>query len=922
MAVASRAGLSPGETASIYTLSITVTDTENGAPLCFATVDAGQGPVLTDVDGRLAMRLHSTRYSVKVSYIGYKNQIIDVNLKGDTTITVKLEEEGQMLKEVVISAREGTGLSSGSRIDRAAMEHLQPSSFTDLLELLPGNISKDPDMGSANSITLRETGSVSATGAKTAISDDYAITSLGTAFVVDGVPVNTDSNMQEVPSSASDAASAKRSSVNRGVDMRTISTDNIESVDVVRGIPSAEYGNLSSGLVNIKRTKKASPLSARFKADGFSKLFSVGKGFGLRGHNHIINADLSWLDSKIDPRDNMENYKRLTASLRGGFEWRRDEVSILWNVGTDYTGSFDNAKTDPDLNFNKIDEFESHYNRISASSELSLRFLKALPVSTLALTTSVSLDNDVIERSKEVAPQRASVAPTSMEEGEYDGVYLTREYLADLRSESRPLSFFAKLRAEGNRASGISFNEYKTGADISITKNYGKGQIYDLTRPLSASWTTRPLAFSDIPSLSVVSFYAEDNTTFSFGFTKLQTQLGLRGISMPFLDSRYDMSGRVYLDPRLNMRLAVTLGSSSRRPLTLSVAGGYGTTTRMPTADYLFPQNVYTDLLQLNYYDATNPDTHSLINLRTYIDSPVNYHLRPARNHKWEMRLGADRGGNHLSVIYFLERMRDGFRYTPVFVPRSYRRYDASAIDATALQDPPELSQLPYSDVTVLDGMRRVANGSRIDKQGIEFQLSTVRWQAMHTSLIVTGAWLRSRYSNSQQLYQTVNDVVGNRPVSDIYVGLYDTNDGRVNEQFNTNFMFDTQIPRWGLTFSSTLQCMWWLKTTRLRENGVPVAYMSADGSVRPFTAAAVEADPVLQYLVKVYNDDAFRTMTVPTALYFNLKVSKQIGRWLRLSAFVNRLFDYLPDYSSNGITIRRSADAYFGMEARINFDF
>lgn len=53
--------------------------------------------------------------------------------------------------------------------------------------------------------------------------------------------------------------------MNKGVDMRSISTDDIESVEIVRGIPSAEYGNLTSGLVNIKRIRKSTPFTARFK---------------------------------------------------------------------------------------------------------------------------------------------------------------------------------------------------------------------------------------------------------------------------------------------------------------------------------------------------------------------------------------------------------------------------------------------------------------------------------------------------------------------------------------------------------------------------------------------------------------------------------------------------------------------------------
>ena len=130
--------------------------------------------------------------------------------RADSTKGRKVEQ----LREIVVTASEARGLTSGSRIDRAAMQHLQPTSFADLLELIPGNVSKDPDMGSASTITLRETGGVSATGQKTALGNDYAITSLGTSFVVDGAPVNNDANLQSVPLSG-DSPSDKRTVVNR-----------------------------------------------------------------------------------------------------------------------------------------------------------------------------------------------------------------------------------------------------------------------------------------------------------------------------------------------------------------------------------------------------------------------------------------------------------------------------------------------------------------------------------------------------------------------------------------------------------------------------------------------------------------------------------------------------------------------------------
>ena len=59
--------------------------------------------------------------------------------------------------------------------------------------------------------------------------------------------------------------------------MRTISTDDIQEVTIVRGIPSVQYGDLTSGLVKVKRTKGGNFLSARFKADMDSKLFLFGK---------------------------------------------------------------------------------------------------------------------------------------------------------------------------------------------------------------------------------------------------------------------------------------------------------------------------------------------------------------------------------------------------------------------------------------------------------------------------------------------------------------------------------------------------------------------------------------------------------------------------------------------------------------------
>ena len=92
--------------------------------------------------------------------------------------------------------------------------------------------------------------------------------------------------------------------------------------------------------------------------------------------------------------------------------------------------------------------------------------------------------------------------------------------------------------------------------------------------------------------------------------------------------------------------------------------------------------------------------------------------------------------------------------------------HNASGINAQALSGPPSLESLPYQEVTVLDGYTRPANGSRIDKQGIEFVINTARWQPLATALTVTGAWFRSTYSNSQLLFDPVSMVVDGKAVT------------------------------------------------------------------------------------------------------------------------------------------------------------
>ncbi|MDE6832363.1 MAG: Plug domain-containing protein, partial [Muribaculaceae bacterium] len=108
---------------------------------------------------------------------------------------------------MIVTAREGKTASTSSVIDTTAMQHLQPSSFSDLLELLPGGVTRDPNMGSVNTISLRQAAGMSNTD------DNYLTQALGTSFVVDGVPVNTGSTLQ----TTTDTNHSGHSSIGSGV---------------------------------------------------------------------------------------------------------------------------------------------------------------------------------------------------------------------------------------------------------------------------------------------------------------------------------------------------------------------------------------------------------------------------------------------------------------------------------------------------------------------------------------------------------------------------------------------------------------------------------------------------------------------------------------------------------------------------------
>lgn len=892
----------------------TVIDANSRQTLPFATirlksVNGGMTGTVSNEDGAFKFPpVAPGKYRLLISYIGYQEEDRELELTTSKTMVLPLKPLTAQLSEVVVTASESKGITSASKIDKTAMEHLQPTSFTDLLALIPGNSTHTPDMSAPNTISLREVG----TG-----SSDYKTSALGTQFVIDGSPISTDAQMQYVGTEITQDFASK-TSVNTGVDMRNISTDNIEQVEIIRGIPSVEYGDLTSGVVIIRRKQKATPLEARFKADQYSKLFSVGKGVEWQDRQLVVSLDGGFLSSQSDPRNALDNFKRMNFSARVQKKWYpKGEHQVTWNTTADYSGNIDSNKNDPEILSQPVDRFRSTYHSMQWQNRLVWKAPVNRFFKNLSLNFTASYTREKIDRTRFVQLDRDRIAPINMKEGEYDAAILPYTYTADLTVDGQPLNFYANAKAVFGKKTGNWSHHLVTGLTWTYARNLGDGQVYDLSRPLNPIQSySRPRSYRDIPAGEQLSFFAEDKVHLSLGRHLLEVQAGLRAGMLLHLNPSYYLHNRIYVDPRVNIQWRFPGISLGKHDLNFSVSGGVGSLTKMPTLLQLYPNKIYQDFVQLDYWSSDK--NHRRINVRTYIVDPTNYNLKAARNLKWEARFAVEYARNELSVTYFRENMSSGFRSMAFYAPYEYKKYDASGVDDSQLAGPPSLENMPYEVSHVLSGYGSTGNGSRTLKEGVEFQFSTCRLPKISTRLTINGAWFRTTYENSEPLFDPVSEVIQNQAVSDLYVGLYENDDNTIRQQFNTNFIVDTWLEKLGVKLSETIECMWFQNRRNGQVSGVPLAYMDVEGKVHPYTDAD-RNDLYRQHLVRNYNAGYFVKDTNPFYLYVNFKVTKDFGKHVSISLFADRILDYVPDYKKNGMLVRRTAfSPYFGMELNV----
>jgi len=865
---------------------------------------------LTDEKGVAYFQVVPDQYQIQYFHIGYQSQQYTKDLLAKQMIGVVLTPLVKELQEVIITAEEGKGLSTKSVINRKAMEHLQPSSFADLLELLPGGLAKTPSLTRTNVIRIREFGS--------AISG-YNTSALGVQFVMDGNVLNSNMDMLQAVNLSNNftgASATSRSTNSIGVDMRTLPTNDIESVEIIRGIPTVSYGDLTSGLVLIHRKSGYTKWQARVKADGFSKSYYVGKGFTV-SPTWTLNTSLDYLEALEDPRNIYESYKRINASIRSKKVFSILENTLEWRSNLDYSRNMDDVKVDPDTGYAKTDYYKNERQKISFSNNLEYKFASNPIFKNIKLTSNVNQGIEDIKQRIFVQFSGPIAVSTAIEEGINEGYFPELSYVSNTKTEGRPLNINAKLETNLSFYTGIFKQDAEIGVDYRYAHNFGRGELYDLLQPPSDRSTTRPRAYKDIPAYQNVAFFMGDRMSWNYAEHTFGLYGGVRISKMLGMDKSYDLSKKMYVEPRLVLQWGLPQMVLGEEKLKMDVTLGYGQLYKQPTGLMLYPNTQYLDILQLSFKPIDSE--YQMASFMTYVRNPANKQLVAAKNTKKEIRLDLNYAKHDFFITYFDEKMPNGFRTISSFSTYDFRRYDPSGIDLENLTEKPKLEDIPYQERNQIRTISRVENGSSTYKKGIEFGYTSPRFKGINTRFSLTGAWFETKYINSIPVQEKPSVSLAGNDYP--YVGIYENSDGNIVGGLNYNLIVDTYLPALDMNISASFQGVVFKNDTRTAKNAEPISYFGADGVVHPYTEVDKE-NAYLQWLIRNVSTTTNLNTFYTFDMRVNLKVSKRVYKDVKMSLFVNKLFSYMSPYRYNNTTIYRkdTTNPYFGMELTYNF--
>ncbi len=875
-------------------------------PISYAIVqlvEAGQWTIATE-DGYFSFTdIKESQVTLFIRHLGMQefSQTFQTLLPTDAPLKIELTPQSYDMQEVTVVAKKGQGTtSSTSFINKEAIDHVQPTTLADIMQLLPGNLIENPDLQTKQNINIREIG-------------DETNSAMGMGIYIDGTPITNDGNYQTYTTTKLTSASTSingttGSTVGEGIDMRQFSTDNIESIEVVKGIPSVEYGNLTSGLLVVNTKSGRTPIELKLKSTPLIKQAYLGKGLSLNNGNSF-NINIDYTQSYKDIRTKYTSFNRITGQITYSGKFINSASPLSIKTGLSFFQTTDKAKTDPDA---LVAEELIKESETGVRLNLNSQWMLNKPfITNLEGKFSVSINNQEYY-SKAYRSSGIEMISLAQTAGENEGIYLPSESLTELTIKGLPVNVFANLKASKHFSFGTnSTNNILYGFEYNLTGNYGEGRIYDITNPPTVSRnTTRPRSYKDIPPMQYYSVFIEDKHKQQIGNTALTIQAGIRlNNFQPTKLVQSDVGFRA--EPRLNINYQLYQSQTSFIKL-IQLHGGLGLNYKAPPILYLYPDKAYIDLVSLDHYTG-NSETN-LAYFTTIIIDTKNNKLKPSKNFKKEFGLEIKLGSVKGDITAYYENMTDGFGMSTKYQFVDYRIYDDSSVKDN---EKPDITTLPYDTNTYIVAYSYPVNNKQTQKYGIEYSFDFGRLDAIATRLTMNGAWMRTH-----RIFSTINyDYLPTSDEEGQYeeIGVYPAGEGNVKERLNTTFRFITHSTKLRLIFTTTVQTTWYDKTYYTYYNESPMYLYSRDKDYIEFTQEMRSSTDYRNY-VNETGTYYYLKEIMPPLFLFNFKLSKEIYERAKLSFYANNFFNYRPMYQyKRSLTyVRRNPEIYFGAELTV----
>lgn len=769
---------------------------------------------VTDDKGNFTIKdVPSGKMTLTVRCLGYATANVSIDVKGSVSnLNISLKEANLKLDEVQVVARRSASLpTTAYTIGRQALDNQQIINIANIASLLPGGKVTNPTLTSDPRIALH------------AGSSEAGNAAFGTAIEVDGVRLSNNAAIGETTSAST----------------RLLSASSVQSVEIVTGIPSAEYGDLSNGIVKVNTRHGVQPFIVESSVNQHTRQIAVSKGFALGQGLGVLNASLEHALSFSDAASPHTAYQRNVLSLNYIKTWMNNSSPLILNIGLRGNVGGYNAKSDPDNDLDDYDKMRD--NTISANA--SLRWMpNSKWLTQLSLTGSITA-NDRLSTSYHLTN---SASTQSYIHATTQGYHISEDYdtnpQADIvlgptgywylkgYSDSKPLTASTKLRYEWMRSGRRLTSTLVAGAQYSYDRNNGKGIYYDDMR-YAPTW--RPYRYRDLPGMNNLGLFAEERVVVHTGRkASLHVNAGLREDITLISGSDYGTVSS--LSPRFNVKYNF-IEHGRGFVSGLSVYAGWGKSVKLPSFQVLFPRPAYSD--QLAFSSTSDADNRSYMAYYTYPTSAVyNKDLKWQSARQWDLGLELRTSILNLSVSAFYTKTLDPYMATTVFTPYYY-----NYTSPTALQQAMRTAGIAASDrlysivqngtVTVSDrtGLRpavqlaseqrntyvantKYVNGSPLTRWGIDWIIDFRQIRALRTQIRIDGNYyhyislnatefadiplgINSRMTDGRP-YQYVGYYVGGNATSASYDASASVTNGAISKQANLNTTFTTHIPR------------------------------------------------------------------------------------------------------------------------------